>query len=60
MIQINRLYPIAYVLIIVGIIVYNIYPAPEPKFNKVLEQDKENKVWSSAEDDADDEISQQV
>ncbi|KAK3818486.1 MAG: solute carrier family 35 member SLC35F1/F2/F6 [Benniella sp.] len=62
--KINRLYPIAYVLIIVGIIVYNIYPAPEPKFNKVLEQDKENKVlWSSAEEEEDaddDEISQQV
>ncbi|KAF8939006.1 DUF914-domain-containing protein [Dissophora ornata] len=34
--KINRLYPIAYVLIIGGIIVYNIYPAPEPQFKKVL------------------------
>ncbi|KAG0362394.1 hypothetical protein BC939DRAFT_474463 [Gamsiella multidivaricata] len=36
---INKLYPIAYVLIILGIIIYNIYPAPEPKFRKRLADD---------------------
>ncbi|KAI7830415.1 solute carrier family 35 member SLC35F1/F2/F6 [Gamsiella multidivaricata] len=41
--KINRLYPIAYVLIIVGIIVYNIYPAPEPKFEKILQREQGNK-----------------
>ncbi|KAG0323869.1 hypothetical protein BGZ99_002402 [Dissophora globulifera] len=38
--KINHLYPIAYVLIIAGIVVYNIYPAPEPKFEKILEDVK--------------------
>jgi len=37
--KINKLYPIAYVLIIGGILVYNIYPAPEPMFEKVLQRD---------------------
>ncbi|KAG0242057.1 hypothetical protein B0O80DRAFT_500151 [Mortierella sp. GBAus27b] len=54
--KINRLYPIAYVLIIVGIVVYNIYPAPEPKFRKVLDQDEEVK----AQTDQHDEILQRV
>ncbi|KAG0333597.1 hypothetical protein BG000_009037 [Podila horticola] len=49
--QINRLYPIAYVLIIAGIIVYNIYPAPEPQFKQILRQDHETKVESSNADD---------
>ncbi|KAH7056744.1 hypothetical protein BKA57DRAFT_451259 [Linnemannia elongata] len=40
--KINRLYPIAYVLIIGGIIVYNIYPAPEPQFEKILQGDGRN------------------
>jgi len=48
--QINRLYPIAYVLIIAGIIVYNIYPAPEPQFKQILRRDPETKDKSS--DDA--------
>ncbi|KAG0347335.1 hypothetical protein BG004_007925 [Podila humilis] len=34
--KINYLYAIAYVLICAGILVYNIYPTPEPHFNKVL------------------------
>ncbi|KAF9361256.1 hypothetical protein BGX26_004775 [Mortierella sp. AD094] len=39
--KINKLYPIAYVLIIVGIIVYNVYPAPEPLFKpKLVEEPK--------------------
>ncbi|KAF9169848.1 hypothetical protein BGX21_009646 [Mortierella sp. AD011] len=37
--KINKIYPIAYVVIIVGIIVYNIYPAPEPKFKSRLVED---------------------
>ncbi|KAG0347082.1 hypothetical protein BG004_000142 [Podila humilis] len=39
--KINRLYPIAYVLIIAGIIVYNVYPAPEPNFKHILRRDSE-------------------
>ncbi|KAF9953020.1 hypothetical protein BGZ65_004911 [Modicella reniformis] len=35
--KVNYLYPIAYIQIIVGIIVYNLYPAPEPKFKKILD-----------------------
>ncbi|KAF8929426.1 DUF914-domain-containing protein [Dissophora ornata] len=38
--QINTIYPIAYVLIILGIIIYNIYPAPEPKFKPVLVEEE--------------------
>ncbi|KAG0052555.1 hypothetical protein BGZ83_002433 [Gryganskiella cystojenkinii] len=38
---INKIYPIAYTLIIVGIIIYNIYPSPEPKFRPVLKKDEE-------------------
>ncbi|KAK3841006.1 MAG: DUF914 domain membrane protein [Linnemannia gamsii] len=38
--KINEVYPIAYVLIMVGIIVYNIREAPEPQFKPIL-QDKE-------------------
>jgi len=41
--KINRLYPIAYVLIIAGIIVYNIYPAPEPQFEKILQREMDDK-----------------
>ncbi|KAF9564121.1 hypothetical protein EC968_004624 [Mortierella alpina] len=41
--KINRLYPIAYVLIIAGIIVYNIYPAPEPRFEKILQHEMDDK-----------------
>ncbi|KAG0021746.1 hypothetical protein BGZ81_008800 [Podila clonocystis] len=50
--KINRLYPIAYVLIIAGIIVYNVYPAPEPQFKQILrrDQDHETKVDPSADD----------
>ncbi|KAF9948367.1 hypothetical protein BGZ72_009711 [Mortierella alpina] len=33
---INKIYPIAYVLILLGIILYNVRPAPEPKFKKRL------------------------
>ncbi|KAF9901736.1 hypothetical protein EC991_005745 [Linnemannia zychae] len=39
--KINEVYPIAYVLIIIGIVIYNIREAPEPQFNPVL-QDKQN------------------
>ncbi|KAI1309330.1 hypothetical protein EDD11_004113 [Mortierella claussenii] len=39
--QINKIYPIAYVLIILGIIMYNVYPAPEPKFKPRLVKDVE-------------------
>ncbi|KAF9106000.1 hypothetical protein BGX29_010765 [Mortierella sp. GBA35] len=42
--KINRLYPIAYVLIIAGIVVYNIYPAPEPQFEKILQREKDVEV----------------
>ncbi|KAF8981408.1 hypothetical protein BGZ52_002889 [Haplosporangium bisporale] len=45
--KINRLYPIAYALIIVGIIVYNVYPAPEPQFKQILRRDPETKVEPS-------------
>ncbi|KAG0215972.1 hypothetical protein BGX33_000670 [Mortierella sp. NVP41] len=42
--KINRLYPIAYVLIIAGIVVYNIYPAPKPQFEKILQREKDVEV----------------
>ncbi|KAF9434865.1 hypothetical protein BGZ76_007281 [Entomortierella beljakovae] len=55
---INKIYPIAYVLICLGIIIYNIYPAPEPKFTprlkksdvdiEEMEQDEEIKDNSNA------------
>ncbi|KAG0038544.1 hypothetical protein BGZ82_011662 [Podila clonocystis] len=48
--KINRLYPIAYVLIIAGIIFYNVYPAPEPQFKQILRRDHETKVEPSADD----------
>lgn len=43
------MYPIAYVLILVGIIIYNIREAPEPKFKPILkdqqsEQDIEQDI----------------
>ncbi|KAF9905469.1 hypothetical protein EC991_001636 [Linnemannia zychae] len=41
--KINKLYPIAYILIIGGIVVYNIYPAPEPKFEKILQRERHEK-----------------
>ncbi|KAG9063891.1 hypothetical protein KI688_004005 [Linnemannia hyalina] len=40
--KINKLYPIAYILIIGGIVVYNIYPAPEPQFKKILQGEGRN------------------
>ncbi|KAF9924434.1 hypothetical protein FBU30_005588 [Linnemannia zychae] len=40
--KINTVYPIAYVLIIIGIIVYNIREAPEPQFTKTLEDKPED------------------
>ncbi|KAF9184844.1 hypothetical protein BGZ51_003109 [Haplosporangium sp. Z 767] len=40
--KINRLYPIAYVLIVVGIIVYNIYPAPEAQFKTIHRLQRNN------------------
>ncbi|GJJ69869.1 solute carrier family 35, member F1/2 [Entomortierella parvispora] len=50
--KINKLYPIAYVLIIGGILVYNIYPAPEPMFEKVLQRDnRDSKVQSDQDQD---------
>ncbi len=38
---INKIYPIAYVLIMLGIILYNVRPAPEPKFRKRLMDSEE-------------------
>ncbi|KAF9275767.1 hypothetical protein BGZ68_010527 [Mortierella alpina] len=38
---INKIYPIAYVLIMLGIILYNVRPAPEPKFRKRLADNEE-------------------
>ncbi|KAK3811753.1 MAG: solute carrier family 35 member SLC35F1/F2/F6 [Benniella sp.] len=35
--KMQDLYPVSYVLTILGIIFYNIYPAPEPKFKRRLE-----------------------
>ncbi|KAG0300858.1 hypothetical protein BGZ97_003062 [Linnemannia gamsii] len=51
--QINEVYPIAYVLIIIGIIIYNIREAPEPQFKPVLkdqqsEQDIEQETKEKA------------
>ncbi|KAG0278835.1 hypothetical protein BGZ96_002212 [Linnemannia gamsii] len=51
--QINQVYPIAYVLILVGIIIYNIREAPEPKFKPILkdqqsEQDIEEETKEKA------------
>ncbi|KAF9582428.1 hypothetical protein BGW38_000221 [Lunasporangiospora selenospora] len=37
---INKIYPIAYVLIMLGIIIYNVKPAPEPQFKRILQDDK--------------------
>ncbi|KAF9428870.1 hypothetical protein BGZ94_000702 [Podila epigama] len=45
---INGLYPIAFVLIIAGIIVYNIYPAPVPHFKPSLCRDRETSSSSIA------------
>ncbi|KAF9381703.1 hypothetical protein BGX21_002038 [Mortierella sp. AD011] len=42
--KINRLYPIAYVLIIGGLVVYNLYPAPEPQFKEILKVEDDSKV----------------
>ncbi|KAF9137802.1 hypothetical protein BGX30_009891 [Mortierella sp. GBA39] len=42
--KINELYPIAYVLIIVGIIIYNIREAPEPQFKPVLKDQSDQEV----------------
>ncbi|KAF8984714.1 hypothetical protein BGZ46_007194 [Entomortierella lignicola] len=42
--KINRLYPIAYVLIIGGLVVYNLYPAPEPQFKEILKAEDDNKM----------------
>ncbi|KAF9974102.1 hypothetical protein BGZ73_002632 [Actinomortierella ambigua] len=50
--KIQELYPVAYVLIILGIIVYNIYPAPEPKFKRRL-QDAEGRIQPVASDASD-------
>ncbi|KAG0097471.1 hypothetical protein BGZ93_002667 [Podila epicladia] len=49
--KINHLYPIAYVLVIAGIITYNVYPAPEPQFKQILRRDHETKVEPSNADD---------
>ncbi|ORZ05536.1 hypothetical protein BCR41DRAFT_312254 [Lobosporangium transversale] len=49
--KINRLYSIAYTLIIGGIIAYNIYPAPEPKFKKILKCDSDVNVGDDSDDD---------
>ncbi|KAG0197293.1 hypothetical protein BGX28_009222 [Mortierella sp. GBA30] len=38
---INKIYPIAYVLIILGIIIYNVCAAPEAKFNPRLQDDED-------------------
>ncbi|KAG0272763.1 hypothetical protein BGZ95_011458 [Linnemannia exigua] len=46
--KINEVYPIAYVLIMIGIIVYNIREAPEPKFKPIL-QDKQPQEEGSEE-----------
>ncbi|KAI1307328.1 hypothetical protein EDD11_004514 [Mortierella claussenii] len=48
--KINRLYPTAYVLIISGIIAYNIYPAPEPEFEKIFSKRDRDQQNSSAGD----------
>ncbi|KAG0202870.1 hypothetical protein BGX28_004746 [Mortierella sp. GBA30] len=40
--KIDRMIP-AYVLIIAGIIVYSVYPAPEPQFRRILQQDVDGK-----------------
>ncbi|KAF9208823.1 hypothetical protein BGZ49_007379 [Haplosporangium sp. Z 27] len=43
--KINNIYPIAYVVIIVGIIVYNISPAPVPKFEpRLVENDNIDEI----------------
>ncbi|KAF8926262.1 hypothetical protein BGZ47_002828 [Haplosporangium gracile] len=42
--KINKVYPIAYVLIIIGIIIYNIREAPEPQFKPVLKDQSEQEV----------------
>ncbi|OAQ28104.1 DUF914-domain-containing protein [Linnemannia elongata AG-77] len=42
--KINEIYPIAYVLIIAGIIIYNIREAPEPQFKPVLKDQSNQEV----------------
>lgn len=38
------MYPIAYVLIIIGIVIYNIREAPEPQFKPVLKDQSDQEV----------------
>ncbi|KAF8932533.1 hypothetical protein BGZ52_009972 [Haplosporangium bisporale] len=42
--KINYLYPIAYVLICAGIVVYNIYPTPDPHFKHIFSRNEDDKV----------------
>ncbi|KAF9087001.1 hypothetical protein BGX27_003033 [Mortierella sp. AM989] len=42
--KINRLYPVAYVLIIGGLVVYNLYPAPEPQFKEIFNMEDDSKL----------------
>ncbi|KAF9437081.1 hypothetical protein BGZ76_002047 [Entomortierella beljakovae] len=48
--KINELYPIAYILIIGGLVVYNLYPAPEPQFKEILKTEDDIKVMSDDEE----------
>ncbi|KAF9189494.1 hypothetical protein BGZ51_009530 [Haplosporangium sp. Z 767] len=41
---VNSIYAVAYVLIFLGILLYNVWPAPEPKFNRVLSDRADSKV----------------
>ncbi|KAF9987558.1 hypothetical protein BGZ65_003111 [Modicella reniformis] len=51
--KINELYPISYVLIMLGIIIYYIYPAPEAQFKRRLADDNvETKLESDASDNS--------
>ncbi|KAF9125227.1 hypothetical protein BGW39_007550 [Mortierella sp. 14UC] len=55
--KINKLYPIAYILIVGGIVVYNIYPAPEPQFEKILQRERNEKDAKVRPDDQQQQVS---
>ncbi|GJJ73190.1 solute carrier family 35, member F1/2 [Entomortierella parvispora] len=48
---INKIYPIAYTLIIVGIVIYNVYPGPEPNFRPILSKEEEEAMATKHEDE---------
>ncbi|KAG0259824.1 hypothetical protein BG011_002345 [Mortierella polycephala] len=47
---VNNIYAVAYVLIFLGILLYNVWPAPEPQFSRVLSDRTDSKVQPIAGD----------